>query len=180
MKFTVITCLLAMFFSFIPSLSEAKVKSVARALFKSGREVYAVNGIKSYDENTLRPDQLKQCFLLGKEIDKTEKLILNNSEVKEKDESLSTLENEIKNLNNYLDAKRKSIFNTQSEVDAFNAKVDAYNNLTSLYNKELAVYKDMEALYNIKVNLHNVKVDKFQLSCAGKSYYVEDMTWNII
>lgn len=186
MKYLVAVLSLTLLTLPLSSIVKAKAKLPLGSLFKSGRGVRAIHSTgygstKSYDENTLKPEQLKQCVLLGNQLDESEKIIAEqNIKVDAQVNLLSSMESEVNNLDNYLKSNRKTKFTSQAEVDAFNKVVKKFNDIVSRYNLELDRYKGFEAPYNQKINTHNAIVDRFQSECAGKSYYMDDWSGNIL
>lgn len=155
---------------------ESEAKRGFGSLFKAGRGVSAINGVKTYDFNTLTVEQLRKCLELESNIELSEQRLSNDSlPLKAQEKLLSSLESDVNSLDRYLKLNQNSTFYTQSEVDAFNRKVEQYNQTISVYNAELNKYHSLEAPYNRKINIHNAKIEQFQLECAGKRYYEDDL-----
>ncbi|MCD9471328.1 hypothetical protein [Photobacterium phosphoreum] len=151
-------------------------KSEARKGFKSGLGARSINGFKEYTSNTLTPIKLEQCLNLESQIGKSEKnLNRSNTQRKNQGKSLDKLESEVSSLGYYLDFNKNKTFYSQSEVDSFNKKVSQYNNLTAKYNLQLELYRKLEVPHNKKIDSHNSQVNNFQISCARKRYYEDDL-----
>jgi predicted nuclease with TOPRIM domain len=146
------------------------------SLFKVGAGARALKGIKNYNINTLTVEQLKACLIQEKNIDSSEQeLNIKANPLDEKKAVLNRLEKEITYLENYLDLNQHRSFITQTQVDEFNLKVESYNALVEKYNIEISAYKALEIQYNKLVGSHNDLISMFDLNCAGKRYYEDDL-----
>lgn len=146
------------------------------SIFKAGRGIKTVNNIKQYNENTLTISQLSSCLELEDRIENSEIDIANSEKtVNRNAKSLGSIESEISNLDEFLRERQELTFNNQFEVDDFNEKVEKYNKIISRYNHDVEEYKKIEKEHNSKVDKHNDVVQRFENSCAGKLYYLDDL-----
>ncbi|EKO3534173.1 hypothetical protein K1L80_000732 [Vibrio fluvialis] len=174
MKLQTAVVIASLFLLSVPLKSDAK--RGLGSLFKAGRGVSAINGVKSYDFNTLTFEQLRQCLELESNIELSEQSLSNGAmSLSYQEKLLSSLEADMNSLERYLKLNQNSAFYTQAEVDTFNRKVEKYNRLILVYNAELKKYRSLESPYNREINVHNAKVEQFQLECAGKRYYEDDL-----
>lgn len=159
----------------LPS-TQVEARKGLGSLFKLGRGAKAINGAKHYNSGTLTVAQLKACLMLEQKIESSEiDLSSKQSPVVRQEQKIEKIEREISTLKRYLDLNQKTTFYTQQQVDDFNRKVERYNEFLPAYNRELEAYKNLETIYNGAVGRHNKMVNEFQVSCAGKRYYEDDL-----
>lgn len=159
----------------LPS-TQVEARKGLGSLFKLGRGAKAINGAKHYNSETLTLAQLKACLLLEQKIESSEiDLSSKQSPVVHQKQKIEKIEREISTLKRYLDINQNTSFYTQQQVDDFNIKVERYNEFIPAYNRELEAYKNLEAVYNGAIGRHNKMVNEFQVSCAGKRYYEDDL-----
>ena len=159
----------------LPS-TQVEARKGLGSLFNLGRGAKAVNGVKHYNSGTLTVEQLRACLRLEQKVDGSEfDLSSKQSPIEIQEQKLKSLEREMSNLKAYLDVDQNAKFYTQQQVDEFNSKVERYNQFISAYNIELEHYKTLGANYNRAIGQHNKLVNDFQVSCAGKRYYEDDL-----
>ncbi|KZY81130.1 hypothetical protein A3755_16960 [Oleiphilus sp. HI0085] len=160
-------------FLFVPT--ESVAKRGFGSLFQAGRGVSAINGVKKYDVNTLTAIQLKQCLNLEAKIEASEiTLSKGRIPIASKEQTLTSIEADLESLDRYMKLNKKTEFNKQIEVDAFNAEVKRYNRLISVYKTEFEVFRKLQTSYNNKVDDQNALIKRFKVECAGKRYYEND------
>ncbi len=69
-----------------------------------------------------------------------------------------------------------SSLTSQYQIDAYNSKIYNYNSRLAERNSIVERYEQQFSAYNAEVQQHNTLVSQFDLQCAGKQYYEDDMT----
>lgn len=137
----------------------------------------AAGAAKTYGANTLTVAQLKQCMILQRKIDNSaEALEPDETALTAKEQQFTELEAERKSLQDYLTQNENATFETQAQVDQYNEKVNRYNALIDESNRVVDEYEKLQVIYNGKIGGHNDMVNEFDSGCAGKQYYVDDMS----
>jgi hypothetical protein len=130
----------------------------ARSAAKGGGGASAV---KSYDENTLRPDALEACVRQARSMDERADGI---------DKRRAAVDAEEQRI-----AKRKAEIEQERAAAKNNAAIRRVNASIEAYNKELQAYRDLTKGFNDEVQAHNAVVADYRGKCSGKRYYQSDM-----
>ncbi|MBM3396786.1 MAG: hypothetical protein FJY37_19575 [Betaproteobacteria bacterium] len=122
----------------------------------TGRKTYA-------GPNVLRPEQLRGCLQSEREINRL------GEALDFEEENIQAASTRLNEMQRGLDERQRrvDVYNKQS-VDAFNREVDRHRRAVSEYNSKLPDF-------NSRVQAFNARIGEFNSSCAGKSYYEDDM-----
>ena len=168
--------IVAVMASFSLTSNNVEARKGVGSLLKYGQGSKAVYGRGNYEANTLSVDELRQCLLLGQQIDSSDKkLNLEQPVISSKGSDLKRIEAEITTLKHYLEVNSNAKFYTQQQVDKFNKSAEYYNRLIDYFNNELEAYRSLEEGYSSSISSHNLLVSKFDSTCAGKHYYEDDL-----
>ena len=119
--------------------------------------------IKIYDENTLKPADIRTCLKLDQDIVRQEK------QLAEYEQTLFAFKTDIEELAADIDERRKQIDGTDAKaVDAYNRRVDRHRAMIDRYNQ-----KFLPTLTERRANL-NQAIDSYNTNCAGKAYFEDD------
>lgn len=119
--------------------------------------------IKIYDENTLKPADIRACLKSDQDIDRQEE------QLAEYEATVAKFKNQIEDLADELDERRKEIDGTDAKaVDAYNKKVDRHRTMIDRYNE-----KFLPTLAQRRARL-NEAIDFYNANCAGKAYFEDD------
>jgi len=170
---------LALAFAFmllLPSSQTEARKGIA-GLFSAGKGMQATNRASRIDNtNTLTQAQLKDCLHIQDKLAESEQEFTTNQPSMDKAQSMITqLDQEIAQLQAYLDKNRNTAFVLQTQVDEYNTKANRFNQLISQYNNKVNEYQKRQNSFNRDVADHNAIVDKFTRDCAEKRYYEDDL-----
>ena len=132
--------------------------TAAGAASRSGSE-----GPKTYGPDDLRPEALKGCLITAHRLDESDDEMSSRSK-KVKDEKAA-----IDKESAALDRDGKTEFTEQADVDRYNARVRAYKAKVAAFNKNVDAYEEFR-------KKRNTDVGSFNKGCAGKSYFVSDLS----
>ena len=119
--------------------------------------------IKIYDENTLKPEDIRACLKTDQDIVRQEQ------QLADYEETVLEFKTEIEELAADLDKRRKQIDGSDSKaVDAYNRRVDRHRAMIDRYNN-----KFIPTLTSRREKL-NAAIDQYNTGCADKSYFEED------
>lgn len=157
------------------SMSLISADAVAKRGIRFGKGIKGAT-TKTYTADTLTVSQLAACLKREDTIDSSA-LQLEQSEqvVNQRTETLNKLDSELDKLTQSIENTDTSSLSTQYAVDAYNQKVDDYNAQLNKRNGLFEDYEQVRIAYNSEVNQHNTLVSDFDLWCAGKRYYEDDM-----
>jgi len=148
----------------------ASVFIASNAAFSSGansnkaisKGIGNILGKKKYDKNTLTPEQLEQCILLERSIERS------NTELKKEREILQAEEKSVLQYKEKVLAEKKTIdLSDKDTVAGFNKSVEEYNARREKYNAAADKYR--------KLSDEQRKMNRgYNEQCASKGYYEED------
>lgn len=119
--------------------------------------------IKIYDENTLKPADIRACLKSDQDIVRQEE------QLAEYEATVAKFTKQIEDLVADMDKRRKEIDGTDPKaVDAYNKKVDRHRTMIDRYNQ-----KFLPTLTERRANL-NAAIDFYNTNCAGKAYFEDD------
>jgi len=117
---------------------------------------------KKYDENTLTPEQLAQCLILEKEMEKS------GAEVEKEYALLRSEENDVTRFREAILSRKGSIDMSDSDaVSSFNKDVQEYNVRRDRYNAHAEEYREL-------ADRQQAMTNKYNMQCASRKYYEED------
>jgi len=138
--------------------SETTTPAASEAAASEDAEV-----IKIYDENTLKPADIRTCLKLDQDIVRQEK------QLAEYEQTLFAFKTDIEELAADIDERRKKIDGTDAKaVDAYNRRVDRHRAMIDRYNQ-----KFLPTLSDRRARL-NGAIDTYNSDCAEKAYFEED------
>ncbi|ANK80453.1 MAG: hypothetical protein TEF_06320 [Rhizobiales bacterium NRL2] len=119
--------------------------------------------IKVYDENTLKPEDIRACLKSDLAIADME------TRVADYEDTLTSFRQQIADLGEDLDRRRKQIDGTDPEAVAeYNRRVDRHADMIDRYNE-----KFVPNLTDRRKRL-NEAIDTYNRDCAEKAYFEED------
>ncbi len=131
---------------------------------------------KTYDENTLNPNQLKSCLQTSRKLDLLSNILNSQSDgfeatVKE----LNALAEQIDASQAYLDSNPTKTVNDDAAIADRNERVRAHNELVDLYNAKTESYEKETKSYSENNERYTEMRAAFTDDCARKNFYRDDM-----
>lgn len=119
--------------------------------------------IKIYDEDTLKPEDIRKCLKTDQDIVRQEQ------QLAEYEQTLVDFKTDIEKLASDLDKRRKQIDGSDPKaVDTYNKRVDRHRAMIDRYNQ-----KFLPTLSERRTAL-NGSIDAYNSNCADKAYFEED------
>lgn len=116
----------------------------------------------SYGSSHLSPENLKACLISAHNNDELG-IVLDKQSA-----AIDVLDVEVERLSAILVRDQDTEFDTQAEVDRYNATYDEYQSGFERYNR------DVDA-FNLAVEKHAADVELFNLACGEKQFYSDDL-----
>ncbi|MDH5755815.1 MAG: hypothetical protein OEZ55_04010 [Nitrospinota bacterium] len=117
---------------------------------------------KIYKENILRPEEIKDCVILERDIQKVESLLKKERELLVAEEKGIAM-----NRDEILELKKNLNLQDGEEVQNFNKRIKEFNSRREQYNASAGAYSE-------KADKLTVMNEKYNTQCASKTYYEED------
>jgi len=156
--------------------AEAFAKKGLGSLFRSGSSVIGSKGSKLYDKDVLTVKDLQACLLMENKIDKaTTKLDKKRLTWELAGKQLDSEKLNITEIKSGVDQDKTRTLYTQNEVDNANKNVDQFNLAVGNYNLSVKSFQSLQGDYNLLIDSYNLLFDDFEVDCANKSYYEDDM-----
>ncbi|WP_169566507.1 hypothetical protein [Sneathiella limimaris] len=136
----------------------------------------SLDGTKTYDGNTLTPEQLKACLQASRKLDLLSNILDSQANGFNKTVAdLNDLAAKIKASQAYLDANPTKGINDDAAMEARNERVKNHNQMVSDYNSRTAAYEKETASYEQNTVRYAELREDFSENCATKQFYKEDM-----
>lgn len=157
------------------SLASVSFETAAKRGGRFGKGIRG-SATKTYDEKTLSVTQLTAC-LKRQEAIESSSLTMHQSEkkVSSHNATVNELNRKLETLMQAINGTNTSSLTSQYQIDAYNSKIDNYNSRLAERNSIVERYEQQFSAYNAEVQQHYTLVSQFDLQCAGKQYYEDDM-----
>ena len=122
-------------------------------------------GSKNYSANVLTPEQLRSCLLVELEISTAVP-------------NLDTMEATIAKQKRQLVESSIGLETIRKELDQYDEMaVDLFNMDVARYERNRTRLNQKIEEFNRAISNNNSRIENFNLNCAGKKYYEEDMNF---